>query len=408
MDVSYVPMRRAWVDDLELVHADQRPQDRQARRGVDGVDVLEGLARYLSQAVAGDESERPLLPGDHRRRADHETTVQDDPQGSGTLRHDPPLQLGERHHVESRPDPRGVNSPEELAHLVEALEAGVRMAVEVHVDRKRPALQQSVRGDRRVDTSGEKDGDATRHPRGQSAGPGGLAERDEGHLVHQLDLDLEVRVVEVDGPTRELLHAGADDALDIHGGVRQRLGRPLGANRERAGALGALEDGADRGLEALDSGLAGDGRHDVGDPEDSTERRFGLAPRGSRLQDHRNPSVETLHLCAADRFHGELQVLHEPILEGAAVVSLESDLVVVNQNVRRLQIGEWVGSRSFHLHGRWRFQVLSWPGPSRDPPTVSPPFLRIGAGLATRHWERRPPRRQASGDRPRENVALDR
>ena len=105
IDVSYVPMRLASVDDLLLVRPDQRTQHRHVDDVVDARDVLERLRRDLSEAVAGHERLRAFPPRDLGRDAHHQPPVQHDAQRRRRGDDDLLLRVPERDEVQRRRRP---------------------------------------------------------------------------------------------------------------------------------------------------------------------------------------------------------------------------------------------------------------------------------------------------------------
>ena len=102
IEISKVPMASRLGGDLELVHADERPQHRQVGHLVDAGEVVQGLRGHLPHALAGDQRQRARAPRQRLRDAQHEAPVDHHARGPGHRQHDRALDLAEGHEEEAR------------------------------------------------------------------------------------------------------------------------------------------------------------------------------------------------------------------------------------------------------------------------------------------------------------------
>jgi hypothetical protein len=326
------------LGDLELVHADERPQDRHARRLVDAGEVCERLRRHLAQALAGDQRGRARVPGQALRDADHEAAVDHHPGRRGHREHDLALDLPEWHQEQAREVLPLGEAGHQLAHLAAREVREVRGAVEVHEDHPAAALHEPPRRHRGVDAARDQRGHRAARAHRQSARPRVPLGVDEGFARQHLDPHVALRVLEAHprvGPQRE--HVRAELPVQLHRGQRKRLERAPRRDAERA--EGAPLDGPlHRGAEGLERGPGTQGQREVGDAEHAGQTL--AQPLGIRVTgeiEHEPPGQ--LHQAHRPQVADRSQdVSVEVAEEERAIATLEADLVVVDDRGGR---GHW-------------------------------------------------------------------
>ncbi len=235
------PERVGLPGDLELVHADQRPEDRHRGHLVDARQVVERLRGHLPQALAGDEGERARVAGQALRDADHQPAVDHDAERRRHRQHDFPLDLTEGHDEQARVVLPLGQPRHELARLAAREIRQVGRAVEVHEDHAAAAPHQAPRGHRRVDAAREQGRHRAAGAHRQAARAGLRIAVDEGLVGQHLHAHVQLRVLEAHphvGPQRE--HVGAQVAVELHRGHREGLEGAPGGDAE--GAEGAARD----------------------------------------------------------------------------------------------------------------------------------------------------------------------
>ena len=92
------------IDDLDLVRADERAENRNRGDIIRSSDVLEGLRGDLTKRLARDQSLRTLKLGHALRDLEHEATIHDDAERLRRLERYLALALAKGHHVEAADD----------------------------------------------------------------------------------------------------------------------------------------------------------------------------------------------------------------------------------------------------------------------------------------------------------------
>ena len=191
------------------------------------------------------------------------------------------------------------------------------------------ALHHPVRGDRRVESARQQGDDPARGSGRQAPKCASLVEVIERLVCQQLDMDDQLGGAQVHLPAARLLDPPADLALDLRRGEREPLVRAACQHPEAA-ALPVAE-------------VADDGRGDrldlerrplrvgvVGDPEGAPDPLAHHFPvrAGAELEldaAHQDPDGRHVQIG-----HGAPQVAHESRDEPGTVLSLEGQLLVVN------------------------------------------------------------------------------
>src|SRR5262249_47481620 len=83
------------IDDLDLVVADKRPQDRHRDSAGNHIDVFDGLRGNLSNAVSCNEHPRLFAARDLLGEPHHVAAIENDARIQRRIDHDVPLYFGE-------------------------------------------------------------------------------------------------------------------------------------------------------------------------------------------------------------------------------------------------------------------------------------------------------------------------
>ena len=126
----------------------------------------------------------------------------------------------------------------QLPHLVLRRPRQERITVEMDERGLAPALHHAPRRNRRVDSAREQHGDAARRAHRQPARPALATVVIEGVAGNDLDPYHERRVRQIDLPAARLLHATADDALELGRRNRETLVGAADRNAERRHGIG--------------------------------------------------------------------------------------------------------------------------------------------------------------------------
>ena len=251
IEISKVPSCLASSDDLDLVDADQRPQDRPLGGVVDGGDVLERLRGHLPQALAGGQRQGTLAPADRLGDADHQSAIDDDAGRAAAPRARP--RAGSRRRAPGTGASRTATGQplDERPGLGLRGRRQVRHAVEVHEHRPAAALQHPPRRHRRVDAARQRA--PPRCPPSPPAGRRGRAAARARRTPRPgappprsppRGRSRSTRVVHA------LEHEGAERAVQLDAGQRIRLEGPAGADAERP-ELAPLDEPTDHALHPL-------------------------------------------------------------------------------------------------------------------------------------------------------------
>ena len=138
------------------------------------------------------------------RDSEHEPPIDDDPQRRLHRQHHLLLNFAERHHIQ----PRGLlvlrQQRHQLAHFFLRRPRKNRIAVKVDGDHAAAAPHQAIRSDRRVDAARQQRDDAPADSSRHAARPGFLSEVIERFACERLDVDRELRIVELDASSLSL------------------------------------------------------------------------------------------------------------------------------------------------------------------------------------------------------------
>src|SRR6185295_17924283 len=97
-------------------------------------------------------------------------------------------------------------------------------------------LHHAMRGHRRIDAAREKREDRSAGADRQAVGSWIFFQREEGFTRSDIDVDFELRVLQVDRCSVLLAYGVAENTADLRGRDRERLVRSLGAHGEAADA----------------------------------------------------------------------------------------------------------------------------------------------------------------------------
>ena len=111
------------IDDLNLVRANERAENRNLGDVIRGSDVLEGLRGDLAKRLARDQSLRTLKLRHALRDLKHETAIHDDAERLRRLKRNLALALAKGHHIEA-PDDTGARTISCVSHSDSSLVIG--------------------------------------------------------------------------------------------------------------------------------------------------------------------------------------------------------------------------------------------------------------------------------------------
>ena len=173
------------VHDLGLVHADERAQDRQVDRIVQGGDVGHRLTGDLAQCVTGDETFGLQVVGQCLGGLEHQATLSDDLQPFVARTLQLLLGLAEGHHEQARTHLVTVQPADQAVSLVDGLRPGERHPGEVQEIDLQTAADHPVRCDGGIDSARHQHQTASAHSAGQPPLPGdAVGEHEHLILVH--------------------------------------------------------------------------------------------------------------------------------------------------------------------------------------------------------------------------------
>src|ERR1051325_6281071 len=319
------------IDNLLLVHADERPENRQRSGLLDHGHILERLRSHLREALAGRESQRVFLPRDRLRDAQHHPAVEHDPQRSQNGGDDRSLDLAERHEVE----PRLELMPRQQAHQLAAFFLGraieIRRAVKMDESKTAAALHHAVGRDRRVESAGYETDDTPGRADRQAAEAGDLLEAEECAFRQDLDIDRHLGVFQIHARAGPCFHGGPEDPVDLRRSQRKALVRParLDAKRRETPPVDAAENTlaqrVDVGRDALDE-------REVRDAEDSADAARDLFAPGIVAEREQDARLQRLRFLDSEAAQRRYEVALQKVDEVRPVAFLQRDLVIADQD----------------------------------------------------------------------------
>ena len=205
--------------------------------------------------------------------------------------------------------------------------------MKVHEQDAAAAPHQPPRRDGGVDAARQQArhaaADADRH----AARAAFLAEVVERLVRQRLDVDRELRLVEVDEPASRFLDPAADLAFDLRRGQREPLVGPAGARPGTCARSRVAEIVQDRRRDRVDVERRAPRLREVGHAEHA--RRCG---RGRPCQSAASPSTTSIRpMSTRTSRHADVrrrlaQVARQPRDEPGAVVAFEGDFLVVDDD----------------------------------------------------------------------------
>ncbi len=216
------------IDDLILVHADQRPHDRERRRLLDHRHVLERLRRDLAKTLARHQHGGLRSFRQRARDSQHEAPIEHDPQRAQSVRDDLALQISKRYQHQRRSQLPSRQMRRELGRLFLARLRYQRMRVEMHEIQAQPATHHAIGRDRRVDPARQQRHPASRDANRQSARARHFAGGHVRGVVHYLDRNRQLGRAQIDFEAERFLHFAANRAIDFdRSSSRNRLSSRL-------------------------------------------------------------------------------------------------------------------------------------------------------------------------------------
>ena len=201
--------------DFLLVHSDEGAKKRQRRGVLDDRQIGKRLRGHLTEAVSGHEGGGADPPRDGRRDADHHAPIEHDARALGNVSDDLSLHVAEGNQMQARVGLPATQDLEQLERLLLAGATLIRRAVEMDELQAASAPHHPVRGDGRVDASREQGECGTARAHRQSARTVDLLQGEENFARQNLDVNLELRVGEVDAAAGALLYGATDHPGDL-------------------------------------------------------------------------------------------------------------------------------------------------------------------------------------------------
>ena len=320
-------------DNLTLVHPDQRTEHRHRSRVVRGGDGLQGLARHLTETLAGDERGAALDLRDAFRDAHHEPANQD---GEIILRalvenlllH---AREGNRNHI--HPSGVGRDAGKQLGDLLLGALACIGRAGKMDRRELHAALGHHPRGHGAVDAAADENGGLAARADGDPARALLRLAMDVRGKIADLHANRHVRLMDVDRQVRESVEqTRADLGGDLRRIKREFLIGALRLHLERphAGQLRAqvLNGGGADGLHAL---LRHAGAREGDHAEDlahAFHRALKIRALSGRDGDRR---LRHAHLELPERREAAADIFNQRVLKRVAVQALEDNLPELEQ-----------------------------------------------------------------------------
>ncbi len=245
------------------------------------------------------------------------------------------LDLGEGDDVHVEPPGPGGQLPGQLQHLVAGQLAGVGGRGEVdHLQLYAP-LGDHVGGHRGIDAAGEQAHGAAAHADGQAAGGAHSGGVDVSRILPDLDMDGELRVVNVHRQVgKGVVKLAAHPLAQLDGAHGEALVGPLRLHLE---GPGLRQRPAQIGAGVFQNGLrrlfTGHGPRDGDNAEDVGAGVVGAVHVAAVLHRlHIDGALAGVDLEAAEPAHAAADIVHEPLLEAVAVQALQDHLAQLAQD----------------------------------------------------------------------------
>ena len=317
------------ADDLHLIHADEGPQHRHIGDGLGDAKAQHGLACHLPQRLAGDQRAGPCLFGNGLGDAHHEAAHDEREELLGAVFADFLLNLGKGDDVDDHAPAGGGQEAGKLHHLVLGLLGGVGRGDEVHHLQLHAPAGDHPAGNGGIKAAGKETHRVAAGAHRQAAGAGDGGGVDVGVLLANLHIHRQVRLVNVHADSGESLRQLAAHGLgDLDGVEVKVLVRPLALHLEGAGGGKFRSEGGfgglHNGLHRLFAGHSpGNRRHAENLPAGIVS---GFHVAGIVLGFHVNGGLAQVDVEIAAGLHAPAGVGEQPVLEGAAVETLEHHL----------------------------------------------------------------------------------
>ena len=185
------------LDDLGLVHADQRAQDGQILGGIGALQGLDGLACHLSQTLAGDEGLAALSGGNTIGNAHHAAAHQHREQHIGGIVPDILLRLGVGHHKQVGAAGIGGDLLGQSFNFQFCALRSIRRGRKMDVIQGQTALCHPVSGHRAVNAAGEHIQGTAGGTHGQATLSGYFRAMNIRTVIANLHNDLELGVLHI-------------------------------------------------------------------------------------------------------------------------------------------------------------------------------------------------------------------
>ena len=323
------------LNDLGLVHADERAQDGQVLCGVSALQGLDGLAGHLSQALAGDQCFAALPLCDDVGNAHHAAAHEHREQHIGGVIPDVFLRFGVGHHKQV--GTAGIDAGElgQSLNFEFCALRSIRRGRKMNVVQGQTALCHAVSCHRAVDAAGQHIQGAAAGAHGQTTLTRYFRAVNIRTVITDLHDDLELGVVHVHLEVVVLAQqVGAQLPHQLRAGHGVALVRTAGLHLEGADAVQA-------GTEVLLGGLA-DGVKvlvaDHGAAEGRQTEHLAHPVEGQVhvhvlfLRLHVEGGLGAVHLELAHGLEPVAQDLHHGRLELVAVEAFQGHFALIAQN----------------------------------------------------------------------------
>ena len=323
------------ADDLLLVHADEGTQHRHGGHVIADAQRLNGLAGHLTEALAGDQRLAAQLMGQPVGKAHHEAAHDEGEVILRTLAADLLLDLGKGHDVDGETAAPDRQLLSQLQNLFPGLLAGIGRRGKVQQLQLYAPLGDHIAGHGAVDAAGQQADRVAAHADGQAAGGGFRRAVDIGRVLPYLQIDRQLRIVDVHGQMgKGVVERAAHPLAQLDGAHGEGFVGTLalhleGFCRQQRRAQILLRGGED-GLLLLGTG------HGPGDGDDAEHLLAGVVSRrqiaGLLRRLHIDGGLAGVNLELAVPLGATADVAHQLHLKAVAVQALEHHLAQLAKN----------------------------------------------------------------------------
>ena len=318
-------------DDLLLVRTDQRTEHGDLHGLIDGHDVLERLGGNLTERFTSHDSLGALDVCNALGNRIHNAAIHDHAQVAGTGDRNLTLAVAKRHHVQAADLDTWLKRTDDVLHQILARIGRLRTTGEMYRHAHRAATREHPGRHRRIDTRGKQRHDLAGRTNRQTAHTAlGARIHVDATLDHQ-HVHHSVRIVHLNLFIRKRLAQHlAHLTIDVNRGELIVGIGALGVHLkriERAKLAQRLDGGGTVLLRVAVSVIRQRHTSNAGNGANDTRRFIGLM----LVKGHEDITGNSRHGIHGKGGQGRLDVIHEDMLKMCAVLTLQSNLVIVDQ-----------------------------------------------------------------------------